>query len=248
MYELKELGNIELLSVLLSIHYMVFGYFEEEMDMRVALPSNIVLEYLDNNHFNNSNYLCEEYKKVLEESTKRGLIININNIKREYIYTEQFQNWYWSMRNNPIYIREIWPSNLLGQRDISYVDDIFMGFDYPVRNACKILNEKGYVTYWSSANYVDINERVGHVIKDKNVGYILIEHCNLSDNLKNKLILNGNCSFWGIANSKDDEGKYYGIWSEITSKDMKCSELSDNLTIKSLELPMLTNNIMVKVK
>jgi hypothetical protein len=166
-------------------------------------------------------------------------------------------DWYFNMTNNPTYIREITATNIPGEQyiDLSHpnsLHDSLIMFDCPVRKACKILNEKGYVTYWSSANSADFEDALeyknpeinvirgeGSVIKDKRVAYILIDPCNLSDELKQQLFLNGRCNFWGIALNHADNGKYYGIWAEITSLDMKCDDLSKILTEKALALPEL---------
>lgn len=125
------------------------------------------------------------------------------------------------------------------KRIISFVDDQIIGFDYPVRDACKILNEKGYITYWSSANKQDYVARKGHVTQNKSVAYILIDPKNLTDVLKEKLLLNGKCNFWGIALEHQDNGKYYGIWSEIPSLDTLCKDISNDLSLKALSMPIL---------
>lgn len=104
-----------------------------------------------------------------------------------------------------------------------------------------ILNKKGYITYWSSANKKDYLDRKGQIIENKSVAYILIDSKNLPDELKEKLLLNGDYNFWGVALEYQDNGKYYGIWSEITSLDTLCKDISNDLAFKALSLPILEN-------
>ena len=140
------------------------------------------------------------------------------------------------------------PTNRMGDDDLD--NQSVISFDQAVITACKILKDKGYVTYWSSANYKDISYRYGHVVKDKNVAYILIDPKNLTEDLKKKLFLDGKNEFWGIApahaekenpDDNNEVGKYYGIWAEITSPDMSCYEVSDELVKKAIALPPLVN-------
>lgn len=191
---------------------------------------------------NNSKTVVEIekfYYDLFQEAQNRGL--EEKTPEREIIYTENFIDRQNSMLKSPTYIREIEATNFLGAYDISFVDDEIMGFDYPVRRACKILNGKGYITYWSSANKQDYLDRKGQVIENKSVAYILIDSKNLTDELKEKLLLNGDCDFWGVALEYQDNGKYYGIWSEITSLDTLCNDISNDLLSKALSLPILEN-------
>ncbi len=235
--DLNKLGNIEFLKCFLAMHYKKFNFFETIMrddprSLEYIELSNKILRKL------NGTNIESIYSLLYKEALKRGL--------KEYtqgsansVYSDEFKKWENYMRNNPTYIREIQATNFLGNYDISYVADEFIGFDFPVREACKILNERGYQTYWSSANIEDFLNRKGQVIKDKSVAYILINHQSLNDDLKRKLLLDGECNFWGIAKTQSDSGKYYGIWSEIISRDMLCSDISNNLSAQALELPLV---------
>lgn len=235
--DLNKLGNVELLKCFLAMHYKKFDFFRTIMkdDPRsleyIELSNKIISKF-------NANSIESAYDLLYAEALKRGLqmhtLINVNSI-----YADEFKEWETYMRNTPTYIREVQATNFLGNCDISYVADEVMGFDYPVREACKILNERGYRTYWSSANMEDYLNRKGQVVKDKSVAYILINHQSLNDDLKKKLLLDGECNFWGIAETQSDSGKYYGIWSEITSKNMLCSDISNNLSTQALELPLI---------
>lgn len=148
------------------------------------------------------------------------------------------------------YVKNCYATNDLGRSpDMEgiNIDDVGI-YDQAVRKACEILADKGYITYWSSANEEDIRSRYGNVVKDKNVAYILIDPKNLTDELKERLFLDGKNRFWGVArayaekeNPKDEVGKYYGIWAEITSENMTCYELSDKLVEKAVALPFLVD-------
>lgn len=237
--DLKVIGNIELLKYFLSLHYKLFDFYENELQ-----DDPRAYEYLEilKNIMSNSKTEVEIdklYHDLFREAQNRGLKEKIP--EREIIYTEDFIDWQNSMLKSPTYIREIEATNFLGAYDISFVDDEIMGFDYPVRRACKILNEKGYITYWSSSNKQDYLDRKGQVIQNKSVGYILIDSKNLTDELKEELLLNGDCDFWGVALEYRDNGKYYGIWSEITSLDTLCNDISNDLSSKALSLPILEN-------
>lgn len=258
MEEMSLLGNIELLNSIITLDYLTFGYSEEmnRSIQRIYEPCNISREYLakilclpiNSFEFNEKelNHTAEErikkvYELFIDEAIKRGLVVKDNTKRSDMIYTNEFNEWMIKMKNSPTYIREIYSTNFLGNRDIYYADDEIIGFDYPVRKACKILNEKGYNTYWSSANRDDYERRESQVIDNKSVAYILIDFKNLNEELKEKLRLDGECDFWGLAEEYSDNGTYYGIWSEITSLDMKCEDLSNQLVQKALSLPNLTN-------
>lgn len=236
-FDLNKLGNIEFLKCFLAMHYKNFDFFETIMrdDPRS-------LEYIDLSnkiiHKLNGATIDSTYHILFEEALKRGLKESIQ-IGANSIYSDEFREWENYMRNTPTYIREIQATDFLGNYDISYVIDEVMGFDYPVREACKILNSRGYKTYWSSANIEDFLNRKGQVVKDKSVAYILINHQSLNEGLKKRLLLDGECDFWGVAQTQSDNGKYYGIWSEIMSKDMLCSEISNNLSAQDLKLPLI---------
>lgn len=237
--DLKISGNVELLKYFLSLHYKIFDFYENELqdDPRVYEYLKILKNIMNN--FKTEVEIDKLYHDLFREAQNRGLKEKIP--EREIIYTENFIYWQNSMLNSPTYIREIEATNFLGAYDISFVDDEILGFDYPVRRACKILNEKGYITYWSSANKQDYLDRKGQVIENKSVAYILIDSKNLTDELKEKLLLNRDCDFWGVALEYQDNGKYYGIWSEITSLDTLCNGISNDLSSKALSLPILEN-------
>ena len=236
--DLKIIGNIELLKYFLSLHYKLFNFYENELQ-----DDPRVYEYLEMfknmmNNFKTKFEIERLYYDLFQEAKNRGL--KERYPEREIIYTEKFIDWRNSMLKSPTYIREIEATDFLGAYDISIVDDEIMGFDYPVRNACKILNE-GYITYYSSANKQDYLSRKGHVIQNRSVAYILIDSKNLTDAIKEKLLLDGDCNFWGVAEKYQDNGKYYGIWSEISSLDTLCNDISNDLSSKALSLPILEN-------
>lgn len=235
--DLKKLGNIELLKTFLAMHYQYFDMYENELsdDPRIYEYALILERFIES--IQTKEDLENLYYALFKEAQNRGLKSMF--IGKYISSTDDFESWQTSMFNSPTYIREIEANNRLGGYDISYVDDEIMGFDYPVRNACKILTEKGYITYWSSANREDYFSRQGHVIKGKKAAYILIDHQNLTAELKEQLLLDGECNFWGIAKQHADDGSYYGIWSEIISENDLCQDISDDLSSKALALPTL---------
>ena len=258
MIQLENLGNFEFVNCFLSMHYMTFGYTEKERDKRGYEPCNVSQKYLaelfhlptDFFQFRapildptDSKEVKAVYEQFLAEAFQRGLCFDRHIEKKDIIYTEDFSEWQIYMKNHPTYIREISATNFFGDNDICYVDHEVIGFDYPVRSSCKILSDKGYHTYWSSANYEDAKRRYGEVMKDQAVAYILIDSKNLTESLKTELLLDGSCDFWGIATSYSDFSKYYGIWSPITSLDMRCEEISGILEKKALDLPVLTKSL-----
>lgn len=135
-----------------------------------------------------------------------------------------------------LYLKDIKATNYVANTNIEELNSEKNGFDIPVREACIILNKKGYHTYWSSANSEDFRDNVGIMIKGLNVAYILIDPSNLSDNLKAELLINGKCFLWDGAIPHNDNGKYYGIYCPIQSLNMTCSEVSDNLSAKANKL------------
>ena len=255
MYEVKDLGNKELgvcylasqLKVNEALKIGEFWNDDSYIDPRETLDERL----LPKNYFEGKNDL---YLKMLEaakdtyfivfdidklpEDTKYKLALYM--LLRQEIINRGFnindQDLYSQLVDAPTYLREISPTDYPGDGLIDYELEVY---DYPVREACQILDEKGYVTYWSSANIDDCTERYGHAIKDKNVAYILIDPNNLTTELKNELLLNGECNFWGLALNHADNGKYYGIWVEITSPNMLCKDLSEKLSQKALALPKL---------
>ena len=275
MFKIEKLGNKELavsrLAVQLRVRHAILQISDDDF-------ANDIRSTLDRHYLSECKLFLREnkklYLKMFNEATKslfdnisaftKSIINNLNDddkidiilynlLVREITrrgFNVEDNNWIGKMESRPTYIREIYETNFPGEHDISTVDV----FDYPVRKACKILNEKGYITYWSSANCADFDNNAsirwpeipthivrgkGSVIKDKRVAYILIDPYNLTDKLKQQLLLNGRCDFWGIALNHADNGKYYGIWAEITSLDMKCDDLSDILVKKALALPEL---------
>ena len=215
-------------------------------DMPIELSCLIINELSDVDKQNLALYTL-----VTQEINRRGFKVK--------------GDWYPKMYHKPTYIREMDATNYLGGEIISpeictgmtddELNDYLFMMDYPVRKACKILNEKGYITYWSSANSIDFEDKngaykhddiyvyrgEGSIVKGKRVAYILIDPNNLTDELKQELFLDGRCEFWGIALDRDDNGKYYGVWAEITSLDMRCDDLSEALVKKALALPNLEN-------
>lgn len=211
----------------------------------------ILQKFLGNINLEQQMIIRDLYISAINEAMKRGLTIEglkgkeiskdefYQSILFHCIYTSSYRKWYDFMYFTPTYIREIYATNYICDMDIN---DSNSTFDYPVQEACKILYEKGYLPYWSSANIKDATDRTGHVIKGKNVAYILIDSSNLTPELKEALSLDGNCEFWGGALSHSDNGKYYGIWAEITSVDMPCDTLKSELETKAKNLPRLKND------
>lgn len=237
--DLNSMGNIEVLKYFLSLHYQLFDFYDKELkDDPRAYEYILILKDIMAS-FKEKFEIEKLYDALFQEAQRRGL--GLKNIEREMIDTESFEDWQNRMLKSPTYIREIEATNYLGDYDTSYVDDEVIGFDFPVREACKVLNEKGYITYWSSGNKEDYFNRKGHVIKDKSVAYILIDPENLTDDLKETLLLNGSCNFWGVAVGHQENGKYYGIWAEIISQDALCEDVSNDLLAKALALPTLKN-------
>lgn len=238
---LKSLGNIEILKWFLAIHFAIYSFYGDELkDDPRAYDYIKLLKEITKNKMSGEE-LDALYYALLKEAQERGLSVLAPS--RKLVYSDEFESWRKNMLQSPTYIREIYATNFLGEYDISYVDDEVIGFDYPVRAACKILNEKGYITYWSSANREDYLHRKDDVMQDKSVAYILIDHQNLPDDVKSLLLLDGACEFWGIALRHHDNGKYYGIWAEISSLDTLCEDISNDLASKALALPTLKNDV-----
>lgn len=240
--DLEKIGNTELLKCFLSLHYQLYGFYENEL--REDPRSCEYLEMLQSLMCScNDDFKTEKlYCSLLDEAQRRGL--NRDFIERGFdgksiIFSEQFIEWQKNMLSFPTYIREINATNFLGDYDISFIDDDFIGFDYPVRSACKILNKNGYITYWSSANRQDYLLRRGQIIEGKSVAYILIKPNCLTTELKRLLLLDGSCDFWVVALQYQDDGKYYGIWSEILSWDSLCEDISMDLSNQAMSLPNL---------
>ena len=260
MNEISLLGNSELFDCFQAVQIRVLHTFHidglTEEDYQNDPRQDFDDSYLPGFSFSDKEEL---YLKMLDEARKTDFgIYGLNNLSksnkhdvalymllRQEIIKRGFdindKNLFFKMRYTQTYIREIVATNYPGDNKIilsgTFMDMI--SFDYPVRQACRILTEKGYVTYWSSANIDDFKRRNGHAVKDKNVAYILIDPDNLTDELKKELLLDGDCNFWGIALRHSDNGKYYGIWAEITSIDMLCDDLSKALAEKALALPNL---------
>ncbi len=246
MEDFKKLGNIEFLNCFLAWHYRKFGFFKEAIeDPRIAEYKNVY-----DNYFRsllrtvNDNVL---HQALCSEAQRRGLsedfsikAVSIGYMEKAMEFSDSFDSWQGIMLANPTFIREINPTDNLGDENISNDMDLLL-LDMPVREACRLLNEKGYYTYWSSANREDITARRGLIEKDKNVAYILIDSQNLSDELKDRLLLNGRCVFYGVAIGHSDNGKYYGICAEINSPNALCTDISADLSEKAMKLPSLVN-------
>lgn len=247
MIDFEKIGNVEVHNIFVALNYKLFGFQEREFDISIYTPYEKSAELLEE--------LLEKitptslYAAFLRESEKRGLKVDSvlrTNPNKSIIENKNFQDWTLFIKGHPTFIRESSGTNFMGDKNISYANDVICWFDYPVREASILLNKKGYTTYWSSANGDDYVRRSGLVIENKKVGYILIDPTNLSDELKQQLLLTGNCDFYGIALNHEEEGCYYGIWSEITSLDMPCIELSNNLVNKVKNLPDLLENIKTR--
>lgn len=223
---IKNLGNIEFLHMFLELYNIkcnnVYSNFIIEKDI-LDLISLLLEKYS----------FDELYSSILHEARLRGLQYQ-DTIDNDNI----FSNWKKYMKSHPTYIREIQSTNYMGNMHV-FANTYLSFLDFPVRTACKILYEKGYTTYWSSANRDDYYKRKGDVMTDKSVAYILIDPKCLNDDLKKELLLDCGDNFWGIAEYYNENGHYYGIWEEIISSDMLCCKLSTNLKYKALNLPVL---------
>lgn len=237
-FNLKKMGNIDLSNSFLALHYELYDFYVNELsdDPRAFEYENILKDI--KKQFKTGEELNQLYYDLFVEAKKRGLKDDF--ISREIIYTDSFEEWRIRMLNTPTYISEVHATNYPGGCSMDYADDDYNIFDYPVKEAIKILNNKGYISYWSSANYTDALFREGHAVLDKHVAYILLDPKNLTDELKDKLRLNGKCDFWGIALKYADNGSYYGIWTEISSSAL-CSDISNALASKAFALPELDN-------
>jgi hypothetical protein len=234
---LKGIGNIEFSNCFLVSYFENFNlqklYSEIDKDPRVSL----YYESLNQRLGLSEGMAGSVYQNLLMEAGNRGLDVAMMAEGGARMYgSEVLWDWLQKMRETPTYIREIWATNELGNQDI---DGFEVMLDYPVREACKLLNKKGYRTYWSSANEEDFNNRHGNVVADKSVAYILIDYHNLTPELKKELFLNGRNKYWGVAQSFDDDGKYYGVYAELTSGDMRCDDVSDKLVERVSGLPDL---------
>lgn len=220
----------------LLLHYKEYELLEEEKTNNPMILSIIetITPFL--NPLLEKYNLNDLYNFFFREAQKRNL--SVLTPSKNLIFSQEFSDWQKYMKKHPTYVREIRSTNYLGSMDIS--NDLFLSFlDFPVREACTILNEKGYITYWSSANRDDYFKRRGQIIENISVAYILIDPKNLNNELKEKLKLQYSEHFWGRALTYSDYGSYYGIYTEIVSENMFCSELSDQLKKKALELPNL---------
>jgi len=273
---IEELGNVELYRSYFSLFQRVHRKTAYECDKDYLNDPRVHNDerYFDKDILKGKEDVCAVMLNVayclgynideLSEKEKQDLILYLllsDEIrKREFDLSDEHLGYV--MSRLPTYIREIYatdyPGDYLidtdstGKLDYSEYtrfdllsNDIVL-LDYPVRKACRVLNDKGYYTYWSSANVEDAEIRTGDVVAGKNVAYILIDGSNLTDELKKELLLDGSCKFWGIALNHSDNGKYYGIWTEITSRDMKCDELSELLVSKALALPEIKREIESK--
>ena len=239
----KELGNVEFLDCFFAWYYKKYGFFKENIteDPRIDIYKEQFESFFKK--LMQSEEIIET--ALCQEAKSRGLSDDFKIDTQKFmgrveylIFSDEVQEWQDYMAKHPTYIREISATNYPGDSSVSK-DDFTL--DFPVREACTILNENGYYTYWSSANREDFEDRKGDVIADKSVAYILIDPQNLNEDLKERLSLNGKNRLWGIAQAHNDNGKYYGIWSEIISADMLCTDLSKDLSNKALELPSLVD-------
>lgn len=244
--DFSKLGNVELLKTFLALHYEKYDFFENELkfDPRAYEYEQILksLKELLNTEFDLENL----YLAYFNEAKNRGL--DEMFYSKLMIESDSFLKFQELMLQTPTYVREIEATNFLGDLSLEFCDDEFYSFDLPVRKATKVLNEKGYITYWSSANRDDVFNRFGHIVKNKNVAYILIDPACLDEDSKKTLELDGDSKLWGIALTKYrvDE-HYYGIWAEIKSEDALCTEISDELVKKAELLPNNLNERVMKV-
>ena len=193
----------------LLLHYKEYELLEEEKTNNPMILSIIETTTPFLNPLLEKYNLNDLYNFFFREAQKRNL--SVLTPSKNLIFSQEFSDWQKYMKKHPTYVREIRSTNYLGSMDIS--NDLFLSFlDFPVREACTILNEKGY---------------------------ILIDPKNLNNELKEKLKLQYSEHFWGRALTYSDYGSYYGIYTEIVSENMFCSELSDQLKKKALELPNL---------
>lgn len=238
--DFSEFGNVEFIKTFLALHYEKYDFYKNELnDDPRAYEYELILKDLKE-RLDTSFDLEELYLAYFNEAKRRGL--DVMFYSKWMIDMDEFISFRDMMLHSPVYVREIDANNLLGDYAISYCDDLDIGFDLPVRAATKLLNEKGFITYWSSANKEDINKRYGHIVKDKNVAYILIDPSCLSDDLKELLFLDGDSKLWGAALTKYRENeKYYGIWAELVDNNVKCEDVSNELLRKALLLPTIRN-------
>lgn len=232
----NKLGNIEFLHTFLLLHYRKYELLEEEKKNNPMIFSIIEDTASFLNPLLKKYELNDLYNVFFREAQNRKLAILTPS--KNLTFSQKFLDWEQYMKNHPTYIREIRSTNYLGSMNIT--NELFLSFlDFPVREACTILNKKGYITYWSSANRDDYFKRREQIIENMSIAYILIDPKNLSNELKEKLKLQYNEHFWGRALTYSDFGSYYGIYAEIVSENMFCSELSAQLNEKALELPSL---------
>lgn len=238
---LKKLGNVEFLNCFLASFIKKFNLLET--DQKLDQDPRISAHYEElKQHLNLTEEKADTvYEELLSEAESRGLdITKVTEHGAKMYDDETFNEWKDKMERTPTYVREVFDSNYPGDSNIKEWGEEFL--DYPVQKACKILIDKGYETYWSSANIKDATSRKGDVVLDKSVAYILIDHQNLDPELKETLLLNGEGNFWDRAIPHNDNGNYYGIWSEITSPDMLCDDLSDRLVKIASNLPGLSSS------
>jgi len=180
----------------------------------------------------NELLMCNSY--LIMEARRRGLKVKVN---RYILKSREFMDWCEELKNNATYVSEVSANNHWGDSSFEFT------YDPAVRKASKLLKEKGYHTYWSSANVEDTkSDRFGVIFPNKNVAFILIDPKNLPENIKSKIYLGVNDWVWGNANEYKEDGKIYGIWAELKPypKDNLCSTVSKNLVSQANLLPNLT--------
>jgi len=176
--------------------------------------------------------MCNHY--LFLEARRRGLDAKFN---RYMLNSREFIDWCENLKNNATYISEVSANNHAGDSPFEFT------YDPAVRKASKLLKEKGYHTYWSSANIEDTKiDRFGVLIPNKNVAFILIDPENLTQNLKSLLYMGINDWVWGNANNYKEKDRIYGIWAELKPypKDNLCSSVSKKLYSQAKLLPDLT--------
>ncbi|MDD4816277.1 MAG: hypothetical protein PHQ62_04025 [Clostridia bacterium] len=270
---IKNLTNRDFVESFCHIIDMVFGEEKRKKEWDLLIKNTTMSEYDKNimeerifakpnfhySIFNKFNFcenpdifvdLKQSKKEKLEiilnlfykEAVNKGLNTKINN---QIANNRQFIEWCENMENNPTYISEVLANNRWGNCDFDFA------YDPAVRKASNLLKQKGYHTYWSSANVKDTErERFGVLVPNKNVAFILIDPKNLPENLKKSLFISNSDRLWGSALEHRDKNGYYGIWTELEKSPKKelCESVSKKLEEQADCLPILTNTKDKKVE
>ena len=244
MFSLNKLGNTEILKCFEAIHCKYYGILDDKLKNTKYYEeyNNIVKRLLRRYQ---TLRIEDIYYIVYEELRQRGLE---GAPKRDMYEIAGYSSFRFKMRSTPTYIREIRPTNFKGGDNILIADDVAFGFDYPVIEACKLLDSMGYVPYWSSANKDDFNKRKNLIEDNISAAFILIDSECLNNELKERLLLKGSCNFWGNALEFSDDGKYYGIYTEINSINDLCDNIKKSLINEAEKLPKQDKKVKSKAK